>query len=345
MADVRVSQETKNSIAVLRPPNTAFHQQRLATWEPAWTPKAIWPILMAVATVFLSIGLALLYVSYNTPEQVLDYTDCQSTEDPSRRSCAEIIDHNPGTVCSCSIIFTLDRAFPPPVYLYYALTNFYQNHRQYTLSRDDGQLQGVLSKTPSERCRPFDFAKHGDELRPILPCGALANSLFNDSFTLTVLASPELRTPVPLVGGGALWPHERGLKFRNPKGDLRLLLSKYARPPAWSRELWELDPANPDNNGLQNEDFIVWMQPAALPNFRKLFRKVAHLGTTFERGLPSGNYTLRINYSYTVKSFFGRKSVIISSSSVLGARNPFLGWAFITVAIACLIFACLLYAF
>ena len=39
------------------------------------------------------------------------------------------------------------------------------------------------------------------------------------------------------------------------------------------REVWELDTVNPGNNGFQNEDLIVWMRTAALPNFRKLYRR------------------------------------------------------------------------
>ncbi len=67
-----------------------------------------------------------------------------------------------------------------------------------------------------------------------------------------------------------------------------------ARPRDWHKDLWELDPDNPDNNGLQNEDLIVWMRTAALPNFRKLYRKIKH--PSFD-GLPQGEYKLDITYS------------------------------------------------
>ena len=50
------------------------------------------------------------------------------------------------------------------------------------------------------------------------------------------------------------------------------LFENYAKPTEWPKELCELDPDNIDNNGLQNEDLIVWMRTAALPNFRKLYR-------------------------------------------------------------------------
>lgn len=66
-------------------------------------------------------------------------------------------------------------------------------------------------------------------------------------------------------------------------------------PRDWPFKLWELDTEDEENNGLQNEDLIVWMRTAALPNFRKLYRKINHAGE-FEKGLPKGKYELDIKY-------------------------------------------------
>lgn len=65
----------------------------------------------------------------------------------------------------------------------------------------------------------------------------------------------------------------------------------------WKKNIWELDTENTDNNGFQNEDLIVWMRTAALPNFRKLYRRVDHSIQGFTAGLPKGNYTLTVVYS------------------------------------------------
>jgi hypothetical protein len=69
------------------------------------------------------------------------------------------------------------------------------------------------------------------------------------------------------------------------------------RPIAWRKELWELDTNDTSNNGLQNEDLIVWMRTAALPSFRKLYRRVDHSNQRFRNGLDAGNYKLEIEYS------------------------------------------------
>ena len=68
------------------------------------------------------------------------------------------------------------------------------------------------------------------------------------------------------------------------------------RPRDWHQDLWELDTENESNNGLQNEDLIVWMRTAALPNFRKLYRKIDHSEGTYSEGLPKGTYQLNIDY-------------------------------------------------
>lgn len=187
----------------------------------------------------------------------------------------------------------LDTDFVGNVFMYYGLTNFYQNHRRYVKSRDDNQLLGEFSTAVSPDCKPFDENSNGN---PIVPCGAIANSLFNDTLTL----SSDSNGLVPVANTGIAWPSDKEIKFRNPSGDLKTALEGFARPIAWTRELWQLDTNNKDNNGLQNEDLIVWMRTAALPSFRKLYRRVDYSkenGARFNGKLPRGRYQLEIEYS------------------------------------------------
>ena len=72
--------------------------------------------------------------------------------------------------------------------MYYGLSNFYQNHRRYVKSRDDHQLLGGLGDVSNE-CSPFDRIPVVDPTNPsntvykqVVPCGAIANSLFNGNF-------------------------------------------------------------------------------------------------------------------------------------------------------------------
>lgn len=81
--------------------------------------------------------------------------------------------------CTCYEPITLDVDFPAHVFVYYGLSNFYQNHRRYVKSRSDKQLLGNPTYVTDD-CAPFD--KVGGA--PVAPCGAIANSLFNDSIRL-----------------------------------------------------------------------------------------------------------------------------------------------------------------
>lgn len=71
--------------------------------------------------------------------------------------------------------------FQKSVYIYYGLTNFYQNHRRYVRSRDDDQLHGD-SKSPGsliDDCDPYKTISINGTTYGYAPCGAIANSLFN----------------------------------------------------------------------------------------------------------------------------------------------------------------------
>ena len=67
-----------------------------------------------------------------------------------------------------------------PVYVYYRLKNFYQNHRLYTNSYDPRQLYGIYvdAQTVNPDCHPFDMKYN----TAYFPCGKIANSIFNGLF-------------------------------------------------------------------------------------------------------------------------------------------------------------------
>ena len=91
------------------------------------------------------------------------------------------------------------------------------------------------------------------------------------------------------------------------------------------------------NNGYKNEDFIVWMRTAALPNFRKLYRRVNHAEVGYEGGLPAGKYKVEIEYNYPVASFDGTKTLILANTSWMGGKNNFLAIAYFVVSLICIL--------
>jgi hypothetical protein len=143
-------------------------------------------------------------------EHVVDYTNCPREGVPNE-TCAAFLEDpaNLNKECECSIHFELKNDFKGKVYLYYGLTNFYQNHRRYVKSRDDNQLLGEFESTTTD-CAPFN-ENNG---KKIIPCGAIANSLFNDTLRLESVSDGL----VPVNNTGIAWPSDKHIKFRNPDG-------------------------------------------------------------------------------------------------------------------------------
>lgn len=81
----------------------------------------------------------------------------------------------------CRLRFEIPSDLDNPVFLYYKLTNFFQNHRRYVQSLDVDQLKGKAisaNDLNNGNCRPLGRDKD-DTSKAIYPCGLIANSLFN----------------------------------------------------------------------------------------------------------------------------------------------------------------------
>ena len=69
----------------------------------------------------IGLGLGLILSAPTSEEVYVDYSDCLN-----------------GTVCNKT--FTLNATLAAPVYFYYGLTGFYQNHRRYLKYYSSSQL-------------------------------------------------------------------------------------------------------------------------------------------------------------------------------------------------------------
>lgn len=97
----------------------------LPSWRPIPTYKSTLAIFISFGIVFLALGIVL----YTMSEQI------QTIELPYVAECEG---HD-----VCDIPFSTKEPIEGPVYLYYELGNFYQNHRRYVKSRSYLQLMGT----------------------------------------------------------------------------------------------------------------------------------------------------------------------------------------------------------
>lgn len=269
----------------------------------ARTPCVLLVIGVIIGNVFLITGIVLLSISTETRgyEIINDYTDCKFFDNPNEK-CKDVIPREP---CACYIQINITERLEPPVTAYYELESYELITGPYAKSRDDQQLSGHLSATPADSCAPYAYVQTSDgQKKPIAPCGALADSMFNDTFSLQVDGNF-----VPTNNTGLISDDEKK-PFRNPEGNLQEAFKLFSKPINWQKNVTELDKLHPENNGFQNEHFIIWMKTDLK---RKPAWRVNVADENFANGLAPATYNLRVEYAYPASRYNGKRLFIISS--------------------------------
>lgn len=143
------------------------------------------------------------------------------------------------------------------------MTEFYQNHRRYVKSFDQDQLKGNFRSNSSIDSSDCDPLRTRGGIA-IYPCGLIANSLFNDTFS----------TPLQLNNNRNYTMSNKGIAWSSDAdlyGKTKYTNDQVVPPPNWKLRY----PKNyTDNNPIPDlhvdEAFQVWMRTAGLPTFSKL---------------------------------------------------------------------------
>jgi hypothetical protein len=312
----------QTTVKTRRPGNSAFKQQRLWAFQPVHTFKSTIIIYLLLLAVFICFGLLLLLSALDVKEYSARYDN--------KGNCALTTWNLTQT---CSVALEIESDMSSPVYFYYELHNFYQNHRMYVKSRDDNQLAGKTDKGDSKKCTSVtDMQDIGtrcyneDPMNPqtknyfycggnrqVLnendyanPCGLVAKSLFNgithtDTYQLSLG-----NVPVPISNKGIAWESD--------------LDHVYGDPDDPSKVWTDVTDGKP-----HIEHFAVWMRIAGFPTFRKLWGVI-------HRDLDKGNYTVTVKSYYDVSPWDGEKHIIVSTANRFGGRNLFIGIVYLCAA-------------
>ena len=285
--------------------NSRFKQQNLPAWRPVPTIGSTTVIFMTLGIIFVALGIIILVYAKKIKEIEIRYDNkC----DNSKKYCC--------------VDFKVDKKMEKDIMVYYRLDNFYQNHRRYVKSKNDDQLKGekVKKKTLEDDCDPVVTNKQmnkkknylGDEVlideEIAIPCGLIAQSFFNDNFTIGSTCNNinnfsienNVENKIPIDETNIAWSADKKNKYKN------------------------YDDMSKQWINMTDEHFIVWMRPAALPNFRKLWGRI-------KQDLDVGEYKLIIGNNYNVSKFKGKKYVILSNINKFGGNNKFLGICYIIV--------------
>ena len=208
--DISEEEKAKIKEKVEKLRNSRFKQQTLPAWRPIPSFKSTMITFTVFGVIFLALGIVLYVMSDKIIERTFQYN----------QTCTQ-------SQMNCPVSVQIPD-IPGPIYIYYQLDNFYQNHRRYVKSRSFEQLRGkrlTVSEISSD-CDPITTVKElgnsktvrGGTLNdtdPANPCGLVAKSFFTDSFLLQNQAQSDIH----INSTGIAWDSDKQYKFKNMEGD------------------------------------------------------------------------------------------------------------------------------
>ena len=282
--------------------NSKFKQQKLPGWRPVPTITSTTIIFFCFGVVFIVLGVIILIFSNKIVEVPYRYDEECKKQNPEE----------------CIIQLEIKKDMDKKIMIYYQLNGFYQNHRRYVKSKSDDQLNGkyisLAQMKDSQDCDPAITNKqmnkntsidNGKPLDPddvAVPCGLIAKSYFNDNFTNWTIIDDLENTSFAPNEKDIAWKADKELKYKNSDNITKQWID------------------------MTDEHFIVWMRPAGLPNFRKLWGRID------DRNLKKGTKVqVTIHDRFDVSSFNGKKYLILSTVNAFGGKNSFLGISYIVL--------------
>ena len=193
-------------------------------------------LLTAMGALFVVLGFVIKAASDSVVEYSVQYDGVYNGAGPAAGTDGCWLQNTTGATGACTVSITVTSDMAKPVFVYYQLDNFYQNHRRYVQSRSDAQLAGTFvtsaSDTSVANCAPLITTTTAAGVTKLLhPCGLIAMSFFND----TIALAPN--SGFAMSETGIAWATDRSTKFvaslgsyaqyGGPNGALQFLNESY----------------------------------------------------------------------------------------------------------------------
>ncbi|EGR32922.1 ligand-effect modulator 3 LEM3 family protein, putative [Ichthyophthirius multifiliis] len=232
---------------------------------------------------------------------------------------------NPSETSICEFILQIEQTMKQPIFVYYEMKNFNQNHQIYLESYDYSQLYSNSNDSlNSNRCKPFrtnmdlneKFQKQINQNNPskeiilknlngkifqnsqlndvAFPCGLRAFTIFNDEYKIY---NSEVQKQ------NEIFVNSTNISWNYDKKYMKNLNTQDYKDKQW------LD--------LEDERVQNWMRPSGLSKFKKLWGRI-------EQNLQPGSYVVQVKNKYDSQFFDSQKSFIISTVNSIGGKNPVL---------------------
>ena len=296
--------------------------------------------------VALPVGISILIQSNALYEKAIKYGGSGNSD----------IDCSSG---ACTATFSITKDIDNDLYLYYELTNYYQNNIKYVSSIPWEQLTGDITQTESDLEPICTEAATMDGTNLLNPCGLVAKSFFTDTYSMDTSASKvNGATPstVTLDESNLVWTSDElfvqpdGFKFEKvdscaigcQASGMEAGCGCYMDPSTSNIYLYSYPNTNtttylyemyPDQispiEGVTDEHFKVWMNVAALPDFRKPY---ASIPGPFKNG---DTVAIDIVSVYDT-NWDGTKSLVLTEKYSLGLPNSGVGITYIVSSCFCL---------
>lgn len=275
--------------------------KNLLLWSFRPKPSIIYSIIvyLVFSIVMIPLGIVILQKSNEIWEFKQRYDNIEECENTKK----------------CTLSFEISKKVKSPIYIYYNIKGFYQNHRRFGISIISDQIEGkknadtencdnLTTNKEMEKKISFTGKKLAEE-ETAIPCGIAAKLFFNDNFVL---------------------------QKKNENGNLEIQIED--EKIAWESDVERFGNVDVDKQWIDmtKERFINWMRIAPFENFIKTWGVI-------NQDLEIGSYSVVVDSVWDVQAFGGQKSVKLSQVNSYGGKNVFLASCLLVFGSVSLVFA------